>query len=176
MARHSKRERAVGGEDKGPGEVRRGGAEDLEAVNRVVEAAVMGWDLPERVKRLARVSYRDRPGDRDHLELLVAADSAGEAVGVAAIEEAPPAHVPAGRRGLSLHGLYVHPQAQGQGFGSRLLAAAAERARARGCDGLLVRANREAVGFFAARGLATLPVEDPSRDYPHRFWLEVRGG
>lgn len=28
-------------------------ADDLEAVNRVIENAVMTWDLPDRVKRLA---------------------------------------------------------------------------------------------------------------------------
>ncbi|GAB6039601.1 hypothetical protein [Endothiovibrio diazotrophicus] len=31
----------------------RAGPADLEAINRVVEGAVMSWQLPERVKRLS---------------------------------------------------------------------------------------------------------------------------
>ena len=32
--------------------------DDLEEVNQVIEAAVMTWDLTERVKRLSLPSYR----------------------------------------------------------------------------------------------------------------------
>ena len=30
-----------------------------------------------------------------------------------------------------------------------------------------------AEGFFGSKGLQKLPVVQPDRDYPHRFWLEL---
>ena len=41
-------------------------------------------------------------------------------------------------------------------------------------DGLFVKAMRDSLGFFARQGMRALPVEDPARDYPHRFWLDLR--
>ena len=145
---------------------------DLAGVNAVVEAAVMGWDLPERVKRLSMDSYRYHDHDLDHVALLVA-EADGAVVGVAATEDADPADCPEGKRALLLHGLYVLPGHQGQGLGRRLLAAVAEEARGQGYAGVLVKANKDAQGFFAARGLGAVPVQDPGRDYPYRFWLDL---
>ncbi|HWS76690.1 MAG TPA: hypothetical protein VN324_16255, partial [Quisquiliibacterium sp.] len=56
-----------------------------------------------------------------------------------------------------------------------LLQAAAELAVRQGYDGLFVKAQADAVDFFQAHGLARLPVVDPQRDYPHRFWLDLAG-
>jgi GNAT superfamily N-acetyltransferase len=100
----------------------------------------------------------------------VAEDAAPDIVGVAAWEEADARDLPAGQRGLLLHGIYVDPARQQQGVGSRLLAAALLAARDGGFDGLLVKAQAEANGFFAARGMRRLAVENPERDYPHRYW------
>ena len=91
-------------------------------------------------------------------------------MGVAAWEPADPADVPPGFRALLLHGLYVRAAQHRRGIGSRLLAAAERAAEQGGFDGLLVKAQPEAEGFFAARGLHRLAVLDPARDYPHRFW------
>jgi hypothetical protein len=55
-----------------------------------------------------------------------------------------------------------------------LLDAAATAARDQGMDGLLVKAQADASGFFAARGLQRLAVDDPARDYPYRYWLAAR--
>jgi len=46
-------------------------------------------------------------------------------------------------------------------------------ARAQGCDGVLVKAQADAEGFFGSQGLQKLPVLQPNRDYPHRYWLDV---
>ncbi len=53
------------------------------------------------------------------------------------------------------------------------LDAALQAARGEGFDGLLVKAQADANGFFAARGLSRLPAEKPERDYPHRYWQAV---
>jgi predicted N-acetyltransferase YhbS len=148
---------------------------DLDAVNTVIERAVMTWNLPERVKRLTLPSYRYQPHDLDHLQLMVAERAGADIVGVAAWEPANARDLPAGKTGLLLHGLYVDPAQQRAGIGRRLLDAAAEAAREQGFNGLLVKARPEAEGFFLSRGLTPLPVTDAQRDYPHRFWMAVAG-
>lgn len=148
-------------------------AADLHRANAVVEAAVSTWHLPDRVKRLSLQSYRYQPHDLDHLSLVAAEDAAGRIVGVAAWEPASAGDAPTGRKGLLLHGLYVDPARQRQGIGRRLLGAAEQAARQGGFEGLLVKANRDAQGYFLKRGLQPLPVDDPRRDYPYRFWLKL---
>lgn len=140
--------------------VRPAGADDLAALNGVVERAVMTWRMAERVKRLSLPSYRYHARDLDHLHLVVAEDPLHAIVGVAAWEPATPRDLPDGRRGLLLHGLYVD--------------AATVAARTAGYDGVLVKAQADARGFFAGRGLHPLPARDPARDSPHRFWLALQ--
>jgi len=151
--------------------LRQAHADDLPAINGVVERAIAAWQLPERVKRLSLPSYRYHVHDFVHLHLMVAEDAGHALVGVAAWELANPRDLPAGQRGLLLHGLYVDPAHQHRGAGSQLLDAVATAARAQSLDGVLVKAQAEAIGFFEACGLQRLPVEDAARHYPHRFWL-----
>ena len=148
---------------------------DLAAINRVIERAVQTWDLPERVKRLALPTYHYNEHDLDHLHLVVAEDSAAVVIGVAAWEDAAARDCPQGQRGLLLHGLYVDPDRQHRGTGTRLLSAAAAASREQGYDGLLVKAQAGAEGFFRSRGLQQLAVTDANRDYPNRFWLDLTG-
>lgn len=151
--------------------LRQAHADDLPAINGVVERAIATWQLPERVKRLSLPSYRYHAHDLVHLHLVVAEDADHVLVGVAAWEPASPRDLPDGQRGLLLHGLYVDPAHQHRGVGSQLLDAAETAAREQGFDGVLVKAQADAKGFFEARGLQRLPVEDAARHYPHRFWL-----
>jgi N-acetylglutamate synthase-like GNAT family acetyltransferase len=144
--------------------------EDLPAINRVIEAAVMTWDLPERVKRLTLPSYRYNEHDFAHLQMAVAEDAAGQVTGVASWEPANAGDCPAQARGMLLHGLYVMPGSWGSGHGSRLLDHALKAAAAAGMDGLLVKAQADAVGFFSRCGMQPLAVEDATRHYSHRFW------
>jgi len=154
--------------------LRQAHADDLPAINAIVERAIATWQLPDRVKRLSLPSYRYHAHDLVHLHLLVAVDTDHALVGVAAWEAANPRDLPAGQRGLLLHGLYVDPARQHRGIGSQLLEATAAAARAQGFDGVLIKAQADAHGFFEARGLQRLPVEDAARHYPHRFWLPAR--
>ncbi len=146
---------------------------DLGAVNVVIERAVMTWKLPERVKRLAMPSYFYAGCDLKHLQIVVAEDRAIGVVGLAAWEPAVARDCPQGLRGLQLHGIFVKPDQQRHGIGTRLLSAVAMAARAQGCDGVLVKAQVDAEGFFGSQGLQKLPVLQPDRDYRHRFWLDL---
>jgi L-amino acid N-acyltransferase YncA len=154
-----------------PFRLRQAHANDLPAVNGVIERAIAGWKLPERVKRLSLPSYRYQAHDLDHLHIVVAEGTSRELVGLAAWEPANPRDLPAGLRGLLLHGLYVDPAHQHRGAGRQLLDAARSAAQAHGLDGVLVKAQADANGFFEACGLRRLPVEDAMRDDLHRFWL-----
>ncbi len=146
---------------------------DLTAINAVVEAGVMDWDLPERVKRLSLDSYRYRAEDLGHLDLFIAENDEGEIIGVAALETADEKDLPQGKQGLLLHGLYVDPRYRGHGVGRQLLDHAIDLARSRNADGVLVKAQPNANGFFAALGGEALTVENPGRDYPHRWWFSA---
>jgi predicted N-acetyltransferase YhbS len=156
-----------------PVQVRQAHPQDLADINAVIERAVMGWRLPERVKRLALPTYFYTVADISHLTLVVATDEHGIVLGLAAWEPAETRDVPSGTSALLLHGLYVDPPYQGHGIGARLLAAAKDAAREAGYGGLLVKAQPDAAGFFEAAGLAHLPVIDPDRDYPYRYWQAV---
>lgn len=150
--------------------LRRATVADLPKLNAVIDACVMGWDLPERVKRLSLNSYRYKPHDLDHLHLLLAQDASGQVLAVAAWEAAEAADLPRGQSGLLLHGLYVLPEQQRRGLGCLLLAQVFDQVRRQGLDGLLVKAQADAVGFFKRQGFVHLPIVDARRDYPHRHW------
>ncbi|MFO7603711.1 MAG: GNAT family N-acetyltransferase [Gammaproteobacteria bacterium] len=143
---------------------------DLNDINRVIEAAVMTWALPERVKRLSLSSYRYSELDVNYLDMLVAQTATGEIVGIAAWETADPQDLSPGQTAMLLHGIYVAPRYQHQGIGRQLFHAVVEAAKPRHVDGLLVRAQEEARGFFLAQGMELLPVEDSTRHYAHRLW------
>jgi hypothetical protein len=61
---------------------------DLDAINRVIEAAVMSWQLSERVRRLALPVYRYSTVDLAYLDAVVAEDRHGQLAGVATWERA----------------------------------------------------------------------------------------
>lgn len=123
---------------------------DLDGINRTIEAAVHTWDLPDRVKRLAMPSYRYDPVDLDQLTVVVACDASDEIKGVVAWEPADVAGA------LSVHGLYVQPDHQRLGLGSRLLEAARSAAADRGMTEIRVKAQGDARPFFERLGFATV--------------------
>ena len=153
--------------------LRPGTVDDLEGCNAVIVAAVSTWPLPERVKRLSLPIYRYDAHDLAHLALRVAEEPGRGIVGLASWEPAAPEDAPQGRQGLLLHGIFVAPDRHRRGIGVRLIGAAADAARVAGFDGVLVKAQPSAEGFFRAVGLKPLPVLDADRDYPHRLWLPV---
>ena len=154
------------------GRIRDATRADLDAASAVIAAAIHTWRLPDRVKRLALPVYRYTPEDLAHLHLRVLEHPHG-IVAVAAWEPADPRDLPGAGSGMLLHGLYVDPARHGQGLGARLLGDAAGAARDRGHEGILVRAQADAEGFFAGRGFRRLPVRDEARDYAARLWLPL---
>lgn len=157
-----------------PIQLRSASGQDLEAINVVIRNAISGWDLPERVKRLSLHSYTYDQHDFSVMGMIVAADQQGDICGIAAWESAHAKGLPHGKSGLLLHGLYVDPKYQNQGIGTALLEAIITAAKEEKLDGVLVKAQVDAVGFFQANGGEKLLNHDPDRSYQHRFWIAIR--
>lgn len=143
--------------------------QELDAINHVIEQAVMSWSLPERVKRLSLPSYRYDTIDFRALEVIVALHD-GKVVGVAASESADPQETPDEEPALLLHGIYVDPAHHRRGIGRLLFREAESAVRTQGYQGLLVKAHASADGFFLSRGMHRLNPENPGRHYANRFW------
>jgi GNAT superfamily N-acetyltransferase len=140
---------------------------DLNSCNAVITAAVMAWPLAERLRRLALPLLRYDLADLACYQLLLAVEQQA-IVGVAAWDNRTILASPRAD-GALVHGLYVLPAEQGQGVGRLLLADIAARARQLQRSGLLIKAERVAVGYFEHLGLEPLKIEQPA-DYPYRFW------
>ena len=145
---------------------------DLNTINHVIEAAIMKWNLPERVKRLSLASYFYTELDLKHFEIVVAKQDK-KIVAVASWEAADTKDTPQHKSGLLLHGLYVNPDIQRQGVGKKLLQAAENAAQAKGVSGLLVKAQPDAIDFFLHHKMHEVKIQDSSRDYAHRLWKPV---
>ncbi len=146
---------------------------DLESVNEIIASCVQGWDLPDRVKRLSMNSYLYQADDIDFLVLYVSEDDNKIINGVIALQYDLSVNLPGKRRGLLIHGLYVSPDSRNQGVGRALTEVAMQRAREQGFEGVWVKAQADANAYFEHNDFEKLPVIDPQRDYPHRWWKPV---
>ena len=148
--------------------IRSANVDDLDAINRLIEAAVMNWQLPERVKRLALPSYRYTEMDLKYYSLLVAAEN--KEIRAVAAWDTDIHQGKEGKRGLLLHGIYVQPEYQRNGIGSRLFREVEDAVRDLKLDGVLVKAQNDAVEFFLCQGMQKLATDDLQRDYENRYW------
>ncbi len=139
------------------------GKSDLKVINDVITTAVLAWPLPDRMKRLSLPLLRYDEVDLYHFE-VVGAYALGSTVrprdlfGVAIWDQE------------TLHGLYVRPEAQGNGVGRALLDEVAARARMAGVARLLVKAERVSAGYFRRQGLTPAGSDTP---YPYAFYLNT---
>jgi ribosomal protein S18 acetylase RimI-like enzyme len=129
---------------------------DAPAVRRVADAAwhdahapIVGAAAVEEflAKYYDPDELRERFRDSDSTTFVGAAGADGDIVGYAA-------GVP-GEEAYDLGSIYVHPDQQGDGVGSRLLEAVESRGREEGYDTLrlvVMADNDEARGFYEARG------------------------
>ena len=149
---------------------RKANQNDLDKINDVVATAIDTWNLTERVKRISLPLYRYQQHDLKHVQIMAAENDNECILGVAVLEQSDTSGLPDEGSSATLQGLYVYPDHHRKGIGSLLLQSIEEIAVATGAEGLLVKAQPEAVLFFEGRGFKLLPVEDTSRDYPYRLW------
>lgn len=121
------------------------------------------WDYDAAFMALAAEALAVR-AERIAAGLVLVAERAGTAVGVAVLAPAP-AGEPPGTTELS-H-LFVAPEVLRRGVGGALMDAACALARARGARRLRILADPHAAGFYARRG-AALVGQAPSDAIPGR--------
>jgi GNAT superfamily N-acetyltransferase len=146
---------------------------DLDRINEIIKAAIYTWQLPERVKRISWPLYRYQEEDLVYMQLLIAELENFGIVGLAALEETDVIELPDAKRVLLFHGLYVDPIYHRQGIASQLVGEAELAAAKMNVDGLLVKAQVDAVPFFKKLGFTKLAVKDISRDYVYRYWKAI---
>ena len=144
-------------------------ASDLPEINRIISMAVLGWPLPQRVKRLALPMLQYDVIDFEHYAALVCTRETMLGCALWLNEEITFA---AQYRGGLLHGLYVDPAAQSQGIGGKLLHEVFSRAANAGLGGMLVKAERVSRGFFERCGMELMP-QHHANDYPYRYWKQL---
>jgi N-acetylglutamate synthase-like GNAT family acetyltransferase len=153
---------------------RKANQNDLDKINEVVATAIDTWNLTERVKRISLPLYRYQQHDLNHLQTMVVEGADNCILGIAALEQSDPGGLPDEGSSATLQGLYVDPDHHHMGVGSLLLQNIEEIAMANAAEGLLVKAQPEAISFFEGHGFKLLPVEDDSRDYPYRLWKTLQ--
>jgi predicted N-acetyltransferase YhbS len=141
---------------------------DLDQINHLITASIAGWNLSERVKRLALSSYHYKPDDFKHFELWVAQND-NNIAGIIALDKQLTSNQKH-QSALLVHGLYVLPECQRQHIGSQLIGLAHQRASDLGAEGILLKAIRDAENFFSAIGMKKQPVIDSQRDYDRSYW------
>jgi len=142
---------------------------DLDDINCVIEAAVKGWDLPERVKRLSLSSYHYSEYDFNSMELMVAIDHHLKVVGVVALEQTDINTCLTDFPPLTIHGFYVHPDYQSRGIGKALFNTIEKVAKQLQYKGLIVKAHTSATEFFISQGMKSLEIENSQTDYPNQL-------
>ncbi len=148
-------------------------ASDLHTVNRVIHESLASWGLPDRVRRLATPSLTYNETDLQHMTIILLTNAGLTGVAVAAWEDASTTETPANARGVLVHGLYVIPQYQQRGLGTRLIDLVANRLADRNVDGMAVRAWRDSLEFFLSRGFVALDPEAAADTYPRRLWRSL---
>lgn len=146
---------------------------DLLFINGIIEAAVMSWSLPERVKRLSMPSYRYDAGALNEVELRVACDVDDDIVGVVGCCKPDEQQSMPESNTLLLHGIFVDAPCHRQGIGKRLIEEVCLQAENDSFDGLLVHAQPDSVIFFEKMGFQLLPVVDEEQDYKLRYWRKI---
>ena len=119
-------------------------------------------------REVHEVEFRLLDGRLADFSLLYGTSDGG--TNVAAWEQADAKKLPAGSKALSLHGIYVDPSCHRQGIGSKLFRVVEEVVCKYGFDGLMLKAQQGASGFFLSQGMQRLHVNDPLHQYTNRFW------
>lgn len=149
-------------------------ADDLLFINGIIEAAVMSWALPERVKRLSMPNYRYDAKAFAGVHMQVASDVDGDIVGLIAWRAPADNDVLEDRKALLLHGVFVDTPNHRHGVGRTLVKCCIKAAKEQSLDGVLVKAQPDAFEFFQALKFEQLPVVDEELDYKHRYWLSTQ--
>jgi GNAT superfamily N-acetyltransferase len=122
--------------------------DEREGLIELQRRASLMWE-EDRAFLLAEPGVIDLPADQISDGHVFVFEEAGAVLGFAVV-------LPRDDGDAELDGLFVEPDAWGRGIGRRLMEAAVEMSRRRGCLALKVVANQRALGFYLACGFEAL--------------------
>jgi ribosomal protein S18 acetylase RimI-like enzyme len=137
--------------------VRRAGPEDLEAVAGLIAEFRDWWGKIEPALEVIR-DVTSQLLDHDHTEFLLAFDDGGKPVGLCQLRYRLSVWTAA--EDCWLEDLFMTESARGGGHGRRLVEAAFESARARGCRRIELDVNEQNTGalrFYESLGFSSEP-------------------
>lgn len=143
--------------------------QDLADINQIIESAVMQWDLPERVKRLSLPSMTYTETDFAYYQMIKAVCQ-NSICGVLAMDH----DTYRSEHASLIHGIFVGPDKQKQGVGSRLIQEAERLSQLAGSKHITVRAQKDAQGFFLSNGMNKLDIQNVQSDYATRYTKALR--
>jgi len=146
---------------------------DLDAINAVVEAAVMSWASTNQVRPGTVPDCSYHAIDLDLSMLLLVIGSQRHILGVVACGSADPVDTePGHNNALRLDGPYIHPAHDHQGIHGQLLDEARALARRQGRNGLLIQPRVPALDLLKAISMNTPPASDEQPHSPH-YWQSL---
>lgn len=145
-------------------------ASDLCAINRIVEQAVSSWGLPERVYRLTKPLLAYSGTDLNFMRAVLVLNAELNAIGTALWETGGLESAAKQTSPLFLHGLYILPEFQRQGIGTRLIDHVSRYARQAGYNGIEIKAWRDSEPFFLRLGFNDAAGAHERILYPRQLW------
>jgi GNAT superfamily N-acetyltransferase len=143
---------------------------DLCLINRIVEQTVSSWGLPERVYRLTKPLLAYSETDLSFMRAILVLNAERNAIGTALWETGHLESAAKQTSSLFLHGLYVLPEFQRQGIGTRLIDHVSRYARKAGYNGIEIKAWRDSEPFFLRLGFNDLADAHESILHPRQLW------
>ena len=151
--------------------MRSAGSPDLAVINNVVNHAIETWNLPERVRRLAKPSLTYTESDLDFMLAALGENEEGNAIAAALWE--PEEGRLSRHSSILLHGLYVMPEYQRNGVGACMVEHVSKIARKAGFHGMTVKSWRDSEDFFLKLGFSDSAISGQERLYPRQLWKPV---
>ncbi|MGR8948712.1 MAG: GNAT family N-acetyltransferase [Gammaproteobacteria bacterium] len=145
-------------------------ARDIPTINGVIERAIMGWSIAERVKRNVVPLLQYDHIDGEHLALYSGCMN-DTVISMYALDPNLTT-IDWDCRGALLHGLYVDPAWQRCGIGKSLINHAERELQALGQSGIIVKAERVSRNFFERCGYTHIPPK-ADKDYPYTYWKRL---
>ena len=141
-------------------------------INQIMQEAVSRWQLTDRLLRLTLPLLRYQDEDFKTMSISMVSENK-EPLGFVSWH-----HVQTTRHSipdsLSLHGLYIRPEAQARGFGKQLLFYAENHARAVGASRLELKAWRDAESYFRNLGFAAKDSIEQEKHYPIPLCRDIK--
>ncbi len=141
-------------------------------INQILQEAVSRWRLTDRLLRLTLPLLRYQDEDFKTMSISMVAENKEPLGFVSWHHFQTTRHSTPGS--LSLHGLYIRPEAQARGIGKQLLSYAERHALSVGASLLELKAWRDAESYFRKLGFVAKDSIKQEKQYPIPLYREIK--